>query len=124
MMTKNLTDIEAKSDIETLVNVFYEQVKNDKQISCFFDQVNWEMHLPIMYNFWENVLFYTGNYTGNPMLQHKLLNERMPLSIADFERWIYLFNKTVDKLYKGSNADLIKEKANSIASVMQIKILN
>ena len=124
MMTKNLTDIEAKSDIETLVNVFYEQVKKDKQISRFFVGVNWEMHLPIMYNFWGNVLFYTGNYDGNPMLQHKLLNERMPLSKADFEHWIYLFNKTVDTLFKGPKADLIKERANNIASIMQIKILN
>ncbi len=40
-----------------------------------------------------------------------------------FQRWILLFNETVDELFKGEKAELIKQRALSISTVMQIKIL-
>ncbi|OPZ14298.1 MAG: hypothetical protein BWZ05_02362 [Bacteroidetes bacterium ADurb.BinA245] len=39
-----------------------------------------------------------------------------------FNRWIELFTKTVDDLFEGTNATTIKQRAMSIATVMQIKI--
>lgn len=116
-------DIESRSDIEILVNSFYEKVKKDQQISHFFKYVNWATHLPTMYVFWENVLFYTGNYIGNPMLLHKAMHEHMPLRVNDFNQWILLFNETIDEHYAGKMADAMKERANNISIIMQTKIL-
>ncbi|MEJ7676618.1 MAG: hypothetical protein WKG06_01825 [Segetibacter sp.] len=45
------------------------------------------------------------------------------LQRKDFERWLQLFNKTVDDLFEGEKAELAKQRALSIATVMQIKIL-
>lgn len=120
-------DIENRKDIELLVNTFYEKVKKDTQISHFFSQViivNWEEHLSIMYNFWENLLFFTGNYVGNPILKHKALHEKYHLSELDFKRWLYLFLETIDELFEGEQANLIKQKAISIAYIIQTKIIN
>ena len=50
------TDIQSRADIELLINTFYDKVKNDDVIGYIFNNVvnvNWEHHLPIMYNFWE-----------------------------------------------------------------------
>ena len=58
-------DIETRNDIESLVDHFYEIVKADDVIGYIFTdvaQVNWKKHLPIMYDFWENALFYTGSH--------------------------------------------------------------
>ena len=63
-------DITNRGDIEMLVNAFYDKVKTDDKIGLFFTDVihvNWEQHLPRMYDFWDNVLFQTGSYIGNPM---------------------------------------------------------
>ncbi len=118
-------DIENRNDIELLVNSFYDRVKKDEQIRHFFTEavnVNWEKHLPVMYNFWENIIFNTGAYTGNPMGIHLHLHQQSPLKTSDFEQWIKLFTTTVDELFAGSNAEQVKQRALSIATVMRIKI--
>ena len=119
-------DIENRADIELLVNEFYKKVKADDLIGYIFTEVakiNWEKHLPHMYDFWENTLFYTGAYEGNPMELHKHLHRVMPLKTEHFAQWNKLFLSTVDELYKGKNAKLAKQRAISISTVMQIKIL-
>ena len=120
-------DIESKKEIELLVDTFYSKVKTDELIGYIFTdiaKVNWEKHLPVMYSFFENMLFYTGSYTGNPMELHKHINRLYPLTAEHFVRWNLLFNNTVDELFNGDKAELAKQRAKSISAVMQIKILN
>jgi len=118
-------DITTRKDIELLVDKFYDKIKNDNQIGFIFTDianVNWEKHLPVMYEFFENMLFYTGSYTGNPMELHKHVNRLFPLTDQHFKRWNSLFSTTVDELFKGDTANLVKMRALSISAVMQIKI--
>lgn len=120
-------DIESKKEIELLVDTFYIKVKADELIGYIFTdiaKVNWEKHLPVMYSFFENMLFYTGSYTGNPMELHKHINRLYPLTAEHFVRWNLLFTTTVDELFTGDKAELAKQRAKSISAVMQIKILN
>lgn len=121
------SDIVSREDIELLVNRFYDKVKRDEVIGYIFNDVikiNWEKHLPVMYDFWENALFYSGGYTGNPIKTHQQLHAVSPLDTAHFERWISLFITTVDELFAGEKASLAKQRALSIATVMQIKIFD
>ncbi|HRH48406.1 MAG TPA: group III truncated hemoglobin [Panacibacter sp.] len=120
-------DIANRDDIILLVNSFYEKVKKDQVIGYIFNdvaKVNWEKHLPVMYDFWENVIFFTGAYTGNPMTAHKQLHQKTPLNAEHFQEWIKLFTQTVDELFEGDKAELTKQRAISIATVMQIKIVH
>lgn len=118
-------DIVTRKDIEIMVDEFYTKIKKDDLLGFIFTdiaQINWEKHVPIMYDFFENMLFYTGNYTGNPMELHKHINRLYPITDVHFARWILLFSSTVDELFAGKIADLAKQRAKSIAAVMQIKI--
>jgi hemoglobin len=118
-------DIASRKDIEILVDEFYSKVKKDELIGFIFTdivKVNWEKHLPVMYGFFENLLFYTGSYTGNPMELHKHINRLFPLTSEHFLQWTNLFNSTVDELFAGEKTELAKQRAKSIAAVMQIKI--
>jgi hemoglobin len=117
-------DIRNPNDIELLVNSFYEKVKQDDLIAHFFTEVNWQQHLPVMYDFWTNSLFYTGTYTGNPMKTHKDLHSLKALSAADFDRWLHHFLTTIQEHFEGDKAELAKQKALSMATVMKIKILH
>jgi len=118
-------DIENRKDVEQLINSFYDKVKRDNVIGFIFNdvaKVNWEKHLPVMYDFWEGVIFLTGKYSGNPMEVHMKLNQRVKLGKEQFERWIKLFIEAVDELFEGKKAGLAKEKANGIATIMENKI--
>lgn len=120
------TDIRNRKDIEKLVNSFYEKIKTDDVIGYLFNdvaKVNWETHLPKMYNFWENILFYTANYSGSPMAVHKELHQKSIMTEAHFHHWNKLFNETVDKFFEGPKADEIKNRASNIAQVMMYKTL-
>jgi hemoglobin len=120
------TDIKTRKDIEHLINSFYDKVKKDEVIGFIFNdiaKVNWEKHLPVMYDFWESIVFSTGNYTRNPMLVHLQLNRLVPLTKQHFDQWLKLFTQTVDELFEGNNATLIKERALNIATIIQSKIL-
>jgi hemoglobin len=119
-------DLETGKDIELLVNTFYQKVKMNPVIGYIFTevvQVNWEHHLPVMYRFWENALFYTGGYMGNPLKIHKHLSKLFPLTADHFREWNKLFSATVDELFEGEKANLAKQRAISISTVMQLEIL-
>ena len=120
-------EIANRTDIELLINKFYDKVKADELIGLFFTDiipVDWKKHLPVMYDFWENTVFGTGNYQGNTMQKHLHLHRLSAIQSNHFERWLLLFNSTVDEHFTGSNAILIKQRALSIATVIQIKIAN
>src|SRR5215210_4604707 len=113
-------------DVQLLVRSFYNKVLKDEMLSPFFSYVknhHWEKHLEVLDSFWNNMLFYSGGYYGNPLEVHKTMHHFKKLQRKDFERWLQLFNETVDELFKGEKAELAKQRAFSIATVMQVKIL-
>jgi hemoglobin len=119
-------DIRDRQDIRLLIDSFYGKVRKDEVIGYIFNEVvkvDWEHHLPIMYDFWEGVLFQQGGYTGNPMAVHTRLNQETPLTTEHFDRWKQLFLETVGEHFEGEKAELARQRAVSIATMMRIKIL-
>jgi hemoglobin len=117
--------IQSRKDIEILVKNFYDKVINDEMIGFIFNdvaKVNWDAHLPVMFDFWENVLLQNNKYSGNPMPLHVSLNQKIPLTKAHFDRWLKLFHETIDEYFEGDIATLAKQRSQSIATIMQIKI--
>lgn len=118
-------DITSSEDVQWMVNRFYDKIKEDKLVGFIFTdvmKVNWQKHLPIMYAFWENALFYTGGYEGNALKKHICINMHIPLQKKYFTRWLLLFNKNVDEYFVGEKATLAKQRAYSIATIIQIKL--
>lgn len=121
------TDIRHRKDIEKLVNSFYDKVKTDEVIGYLFTdvaKVNWELHLPKMYDFWENILFFSANYEGNPMVKHKELHQKSTMTKNHFDHWNQLFIQTVDELFQGKKAEEIKNRALNISAAMMYKTLS
>lgn len=121
------TDIRNRKDIEKLIDVFYEEIRSDQVIGYFFTdvaKVNWEVHLPKMYNFWDNILFQSGNFNGSPMTVHKELHHQSTMTQDHFLHWNKLFIQTVDKLFHGEKANEIKSRASNISAIMMYKVLS
>jgi hemoglobin len=118
-------DITDSRDVARLVNVFYDRVRDDDILGPIFDDiahVDWATHLPRMYDFWESVLFARATFKGTPLLVHRALDRRTPLTTAAFDRWIALFQSTVDDLLSGPMAEHAKNCAVRIAGTMEHNI--
>lgn len=118
-------DILSRSDIKTLVNAFYKKVFADAKIGFFFVEVaniEVELHFQKITDFWEGILFQKMNYKGNPMKTHLELNEKIALDTAHFERWLLLFNETIDEMFQGENTEKAKQSAISVAALIQTKL--
>ena len=120
-----MKDIESREDIKLLVNTFYDNLqKEEKELDHLFNDVakiDWETHLPKMYDFWETLLFHKNVYKGNPMKVHVDLNKKSALKKENFEQWLKLFKATVDDLFEGKIANIAKQRAESVALSIQLK---
>jgi len=120
-----MKDIETRADLEVFTRKFYNRLLTDDAVNYIFTDVakiDLEEHLPIITDFWELSMFHTGNYRNNPMQVHMQLNDKEQLTSEHFDVWLGHFNATVDDLFAGANAEKIKTRALSIATIMKIKV--
>lgn len=113
-----MKDIADREDIVLLVTSFYAKVKEDELLAPQFQHLDWEKHLPIMFNFWSSMLLGDQRYQGNPFQKHTAL----PINASHFDRWLKLFTQTVDERFTGTKAEETKSRAQSIAGVWQFKM--
>lgn len=117
--------LEDRADIEKLVDTFYLKIQKDEVIGFFFNdvaKVDWSIHLPKMYSFWETLLFGRVSYKGNPMAAHFPINEIEAMEKHHFEHWLKLWTETVGELFEGETAELAIYKANNISQLMAYKM--
>ena len=120
-----MEDITTTADVELLINTFYDKVKKDDTIGYIFNEVigrDWSHHLPVMYKFWNMVLLTIPGYEGYPTRKHVEVNKQTPLKKEHFDRWLLLWDDTIDHLFKGEIADQAKTKAQLMANLIHIKI--
>ncbi len=113
--------IETFEDIKKMVDQFYDVVKSDPLIGPKFTElakVNWDLHLPKMYQFWSDLLLGTEEYRGRPFPPHL----RLDLSAEHFSRWVSLFHQVVNQNFYGLKADEVKYRAQMIAMNFQTNI--
>jgi hemoglobin len=119
-------DIESHADLEMLLWDFYKKAFNDELIGHFFTKVvplDLETHVPIIADFWESVLLDGKNYRKNVMEIHQDINKKSPMQKQHFDRWVKLFTESVDKFFSGPKATMAKQRALSIATMMNIKMM-
>jgi hemoglobin len=122
-----MIDIRNREDIVLLLEKFYSKALSDATIGYFFTEVvplNMETHIPLITDFWETVLFGKAAYKGNVMKMHQHIHELSPFNDEHFKRWAQLFIETVDEMYEGDIATTAKQRAESVATLMRIKLLH
>ncbi len=121
-----MQDIQTQDDLYLLVDKFYKKLLADESISYIFTDVvkiHLEEHLPILVTFWSQAILGTGGYTKNLTQIHLDINAKEQLTPELFTIWLHHFYTSVDENFKGDNAEKIKTQALSIATIMQIKII-
>ena len=114
-------DILSLDDVKILVNTFYGKVREDGMLAPIFNeriQDRWPEHLEKMYRFWQTVLLGPHTYYGAPFVPHA----QLPVAHQHFEKWMELFNQTVDELFTGIVADEAKWRGQKMAQMFEMKI--
>lgn len=117
-----MKDIAGKEDIKIFVDKFYEKIRADEKLGPVFalriPNGNWENHLEKMYRFWNTILFFQREYTGNPFQKHIGL----PVDNSYFEHWVALFHQTIDENFEGKQADEAKRRAENMGKLFSSKL--
>ncbi|QNK61524.1 group III truncated hemoglobin [Pedobacter sp. PAMC26386] len=114
-------DIQNLEDIILFVDKFYGKVQQDELIGPVFAGAiqDWTPHLQQMYKFWNAALFSVPGFRGNPFAKHALLI----IDVQHFERWLILFNETVDADFEGEVASEAKKRAAIMAEIFLQRLL-
>ncbi len=118
-------DIEKRQDIEDFLQAFYKKAFADELIGHFFIEVmplDLKTHIPIIASFWESIVFNTHGYRKNVMEVHQHIHNLSKIQKEHLDRWVQLFTETLDGLFEGSKTELMKQRAKSIATLMDIKL--
>ena len=118
-------DIQTRADCEQLVRAFYGRALADPIIGWLFTDVaelDLEAHVPRLTRFWETVLLGAQSYGGGAFRPHLELNSKARLHKGHFERWLYLWDMTVDELFTGPHADLARAHAHRVARAFELRL--
>lgn len=125
MWNSRKKDIDSRGDLELMLKAFYEKVFNDDLISHFFTEVvplEIDRHLPVITDFWASVLLDEQRYRKNVMEIHQHIHQLASIEKRHLDRWLKLFTETVDEQFEGAKATLAKQRATSIATMMNVKL--
>ncbi len=120
-----LHDIRTTADCERLVRVFYGRAMVDPIIGFLFTDVaklDLEAHIPRITRFWDTILLDAHSYGGGAFRPHIELNARVALKRGHFDRWLHLWNLTVDELFAGERAELAKAHAKRVAVAFESRL--
>jgi hemoglobin len=124
-MHNDKKDIETREEIEFLLAHFYKKAFADELIGFFFKEVvplDLTVHIPIIADFWDSIVFGHHRYRKNVMEVHQHIHALSHIKKKHLDQWVTLFTQTVDELHEGEKASLMKQRAQSIATLMDIKL--
>jgi len=115
-------DLDNAANIERFVDLFYERILEDQQLAPIFldvAKIDLAVHLPHIKHYWRKLLLGERTYKRHTMNIHRALDSKRALQPSDFQRWLGLFENTIDSHYRGDRAERAKRVAASIAGNMQ-----
>lgn len=119
-------DISSRKDIKLIITKFYDVLLDDKKMMPFFKDIvaqnHLEEHLDIISDFWNDILFDTNTYANNVMQKHLDKNTFVAFKKEHFTIWVSYLFETIDTYFEGEKAHNMKNRARSIATVMELKM--
>ena len=131
-------DLDSRPRIELFVDLFYQRLLADEQLSPLFldvARVDLEQHLPHIKDYWCKLLLGESGYRRHTMQIHRQLHGRRSLTTADlagavwtvswpvarldFQRWLGHFHATLDENFQGPYTEKARRIAIAIAANME-----
>lgn len=117
-----MPDLDCRENVEAFVDRFYQRMLADPQLAPIFVDVaaiDLAVHLPHIKDYWCKLLLGEKGYQRHTMNIHRQLHGKQPLQTGDFQRWLALFNATLDAGFAGEGAERARRVAAAIAANME-----
>ena len=120
-----MKDVKERKDLDFIVHEFYNRVLEDNKIAPVFTstvKIDWKTHLPIISDFWENLLWGGNKYQENLLQKHLDFNDKIPFTRLHLERWLLHWTGTINDNFSAENATEIQNRAVIIGRIIMSKI--
>lgn len=121
-----IPDISSRKDIKLIIAKFYDLLLEDIKMFPFFEDIvvkkHLEEHLEIITDFWTDILLDTTSYKNNTMQKHLDKNAFVQFKKEHFTIWTSYLFQTINANFRGEISERMKNRATSIATVMQLKM--
>lgn len=118
-------DVSSRDDIHFIITEFYKKLTSDSEMIPFFEEIvkqnHLEKHIDVISDFWQDILLNTNTYKNNVLQKHLDFDKKVRFKKEHFTKWLAYLTTTIDTSFEGQVAQNMKDRANSIAMVMQVK---
>lgn len=125
-MVEPQRDVESRDDLRAIVDRFYEMAYRDDELlrHIFEDvaQLDLPVHIPIVVDFWEKVIFRTGTYNRGAYAPHEVLHQQVPLGEQEFAHWLATWEAAINSLYQGPTADRMIARGHNFADAWKKRL--
>lgn len=113
-------DITTANDIGVIVRRFYRAVIPDLILGPVFEQVgvDWAHHIPKLERYWRHVLLGEPGVAVNTIAAHAPVQRAVPFDRRHIDRWLELWEETVDDLFVGPRAERAKARAHQVGRAL------
>jgi hemoglobin len=119
-------DLDSVGEVHQFVTRFYRQIAQDERFHRYFNviaRVDWHAHTLQLTDFWAGVLFETEHDDADAVIEsHRWLHEQEPFDAELFERWLEIFDETLDGGWQGPLAERARHRARGMAWAMARRI--
>jgi hemoglobin len=120
-------DLDTEAEIIEMVTRQYVDVGQDDLLQPYFDFgpgfIDWQAHIGNVADYWCHVLLYAPGYEIDVIENHRHLHDTAPFTPELFDRWLQVFNDTVDGGWAGPKAIMAKKRATGMAWAMAQRLL-
>jgi hemoglobin len=113
-------DITTGNDVGVIVGRFYRSLIADPLLGPLFERygVDWPTHIPKLERYWEHVLLGGTGSPVNTIAAHGPVQRATPFGRQLTDRWVELWEETIDDLYVGPVAERAKQRARDVARAL------
>jgi len=117
-------DIATDNDVGVIVRSFYRAAIPDELLGPVFERfgVDWSRHIPKLVRYWEHVLLRRPGSGVNTISAHGDVQRIAPFGAAHIDRWVELWDDTVDALYAGPVAEQAKTRARQVGRALRSRL--
>ena len=115
-------DLDTHDEIAEFVTRFYREIAQDERFHHWFEtiaHVDWHAHTAALTEFWVGLLLGEPHDPADDVIEaHRWLHDADPFDGALFERWLEIFDTTLDEGWTGPMTEAARSRGHGIAWAM------
>ena len=112
-------DLDTREEVAEFVRRFYREIAQNERFHRYFDtiaHVDWRAHTLDLTDFWVGVLFSEPDRAADDVIEaHRWLHDTEPFDVELFDRWLEIFDTTLDAGWRGPVAEAARHRGHGYA---------